>query len=156
MPRDRELLRTGRPPPSVPSPLGGDRRPHWPDDEGVQRPTTGQEVSDGSLYPTPASVPDPSVATAATTPTRTGSRRHPPRGHRPTSPSGGGRHLEADPLHPLADLLGLLLADPQPRSFLPRRVEADRRLEGTTRSDHRHRRHQSVLQGPRTAAGSGP
>src|SRR5215210_5556858 len=135
---------------------GGDRRPHWPDDEGVQRPTTGQEVSDGSLYHTPAPVPDPSVATAATTPTRTGPRRHPPRGHRPTGPSGGGRHLEADPLHPLADLLGLLLANPQPRSLLPRRPEADRCLDGTTRSGDRRRGYQSVLQGPHAAAGIRP
>src|SRR3982750_1461585 len=135
---------------------GGDPRPHWPNDEAGQRPPTDQEVSDGSLYHTPASVPDPSVATAATTPTRTGPRRHPLRGHRPTGPSGGGRHVEADPLHPLADLLGLLLANPQPRSPLPRRVEADRGLDGTTRSDDRRRGDQSVLQGPRAATGIRP
>src|SRR5436309_2460767 len=110
---------------------GSERRPHLPDDEGVQRPTTRKEVSDGSLYHTPAPVPDPSVAAATRIPTRAGPRRRPARGHRRTGPAGRGRHLEGDPLHPLPDLLGLLLASPQPRSLLPGRLEADRRLEGT-------------------------
>src|SRR5688500_14970127 len=92
---------------------GSERRPHLSDDGGVDGPSTRKEVSDGSLYHSPAPRPDPSVATATATPTRSRSRRHPPRGHRPTDPSGGGRHLEGDPLHPLLDLLGLLLAGPQ-------------------------------------------
>src|ERR1044072_3328664 len=93
---------------------GSERRPHLSDDGGVEDTTNRKEVSDGSLYHTPAPVPDPSVASTTGTPTRTGPRRHPPRGHRRTDPPGGGRHLEGDPLHPLPDLLGLLLAGPQP------------------------------------------
>src|SRR4051794_9217526 len=82
---------------------------------GVLRtPSPAKEVSDGSLYHTPAPVPDPSVATATGTPTQAGPRRHPPRGHCPTDPPRRGRHLEADPLYPLPDFLGLLLASPQP------------------------------------------
>src|SRR5437868_4485777 len=131
---------------------GSETRPHLSDDEGVEGPTTRKEVSYGSVYHTPAPIPDPSPPNPARTPTRAGARRHPPRGHRPTDPHRRGRHLEAGPLHPLADLLDLLLANPQPRSLLPGRPQAARRLDGTPGSEARRRGHRSVLQGPRAAA----
>src|SRR5512135_3141266 len=89
---------------------GSERRPRVSDTEGVRDPTTRKEVSHGPLYRTPAPPPDPSPSNPAPNPTRAGPRRHPARGHCQADPRGRRRLLETDPLHPLADLLGLLLA----------------------------------------------
>ena len=83
-------------------------------------------------------------------------RRHPPRGHGPAGPQGGGSELEARPLHPLADLLGLLLAGARapivpaapPSSGSPPGWRAGRGA--------RRRGHRPVLQGPGAPARIGP
>ena len=64
--------------------------------------------------------------------------------------------LEGEALHPLCDLLGLLLAAAQRRSLVPGGAEAAVRLDGRARSEARRRRHRSLLQGSGTAAGIGP
>ena len=133
-------------------PWGRETRPHLSDDEGVQGPTTRKEVSYGSVYHTTAPLPNPSPPQPAGTPARLGSGGGPPQGHHRAGPPGGGGQLEVDPLHPLGDLLDLLLASPQPRSLLPGCPQAARRLDGIAGWEARRRGHQPVLQGPRPAA----
>src|SRR5271163_1669888 len=141
-----------RPPGGQP---GRETRPHLSDDEGVVTPTTRKEVSHGSVYHASTPRPNPSPPEPAGSPARVGARGRPPQGHHLANPQGGRRPLEVDPLHPLGDLLDLLLASAQPRSLLPVRSEAAGRLDGAPRSPARRRRHQSVLQGPGAATGIG-
>lgn len=131
-------------------------RPHWADDEGVESPTTHQEVSDGSVYHTPAPLPIPSPRSPARSPTRAGPRGHLACGHLQAGPQQRGRPLEGGPLYALGDLLDLLLADAQPRSLLPVCPQAAGRLDGAARSEAPRRGHRSVLQGPCALARIGP
>ena len=131
---------------------GREKRPHLADDEGIVGPATRKEVSYGSVYHTAASLPTPSPPEPDGTPAGVGPRGGPPQGHHHSGPQRGGGHLEVDPLHPLGDLLDLLLADAQPRSLLPVRPQAVGRLDGAPRSEARRRGHQPVLQGPGPAA----
>src|SRR5215469_15770300 len=135
---------------------GDEAGPHWRHDAVVLGRITRKEVPHEPVYRTPAPLPDLPAPPPLGRPARAGPGHPPPRGLSPASPQVGRGHLEACLLHPLADLLGLLLASPQPRSFLPRRRQADRRLAGAPRREARRRGYQPVLQGPGPAARIGP
>src|SRR6185312_6680739 len=100
---------------------GDETGPRSRDDDGAGR-TTHKEVPHEPVYRAQAPRPDLPAPPSVGRPARAGPRRPPPRGHRPADPRSGGGALEVHLLHPLADLLGVLLAGPGPGSFLPRRT----------------------------------
>src|SRR4051794_9393014 len=102
-----------RPSASRPRRRGDETGPHSRHDAGTQGRITRKEVPHEPVYRTPAPLPDLPAPPPTGRPARAGPRHPPPRGRRPADPQGGGRHLEVRLLHPVADLLGLLLAGPQ-------------------------------------------
>src|SRR3954453_7680515 len=145
---------------AIPSPglgrCGAETGPRSRDDDGVASRIIRKEVPRDPVYRAPAPFAVLPPAATGRRPARTRPRRHPHRSHGPAGPQGRGSELEVRLLHPLADLLGLLLAGAEPRSLLPRRRQADRRLARAPRSEDQRRGYQPVLQGPGAPARSGP
>src|SRR5215470_2839723 len=129
-----------------PQALRGDETgPHSREDADAHGRTTRKEVPHGSVYRAPAPPPVLPTPTPARRPARTRPRHDPCRGPGPAGPLRGGGELEVRLLHPVVDLLGLLLAGPRPRPFLPRRLKADRRLARAPGSADRRRGDRAVL-----------
>ena len=123
----------------------------------LQGRITRKEVPHGSVYRAPAPLPDLPAPAAA-----------PPPGPNSASTPSSPRPLVQQVLKeegaswkrvfytPWLTFWAFFWQALEPRSLLPRRRQADRRLDGPAGPGARRRGHQPVLQGPGAAARSGP